>query len=466
MQTAQDNPFLDLQPSQTLDCRGMVCPAPILELSKAARVYGKQTTVLEIIVDDAEFPNDLRAWCRASKNTLLNLMEDDGLFVAHVGLNIRGEEKGPASGPRTVATSQKAPTLLTPNGEVRTAATLPSAANVEGGHPLHTIDCRGMLCPAPILAVAKKAQQLGRQAALMEIFATDEQFPTDLKAWCRASKAQLVNVDKVDGEIRALVALGNVPQEVINNALPAPIEEVSMPLVNVRVVAPPVVAKASETAAKPTVPDLPKPQLVAPPAPEPFRKIELPALTPPIAAAMSASAAPRSVVSPPVPVALRSSPVTDATKSAPNVGVLDAVAPANDVTPQGAPRENRCTLLVTKNDVEALMAAVTYASTAAARGMEACVFFSFSGVNLLRLDSLRAGTNGTAQLFLQRNNLRTLEEWLSSAAQQNVKLVVCALSLEMIGISKQDIVRLPNVQFAEVAHFVEASRRSAMTMVF
>lgn len=446
----------------------MVCPAPILELSKAARNYGKQTTVLEIIVDDAEFPNDLRAWCRASKNTLLNLMEDDGLFVAHVGLNIRGEEKGPASGPRTMATSQKAPPLLTTNGEVRTAVPASGSSTTDGEHPLHTIDCRGMQCPAPILAVAKKAQQLGRQAALMEILATDEQFPTDLKAWCRASKAQLVNVDRIGGEIRALVALGNVPQEVINNALPPPVEEVSMPLVNVKVA--PVPATVGEVAHKPVGPELPKAHPVSPPS---LRKIDLPALVPPVAAVSPPSpAGPTRALAtpapatPPVPVALRSSPNPEAPKSAPNVGALAAVAPANDVSPQPAPRENRCTLLVNKYDVESLLAALTYAASAAEHGMVASVYFAFAGVKLLRAETLRGGFTGTAQQFLLRNNLRNLEEWLAGAPLQSVNLVVCSMSLELMGTRKHDIVALPNVKFADVANFVEVSRRSAMTMVF
>lgn len=455
MQTAQDHLLLDLQPSQTLDCRGMVCPAPILELSKAARAYGKQTTVLEIIVDDAEFPNDLRAWCRASKNTLLNLMEDEGLFVAHVGLNIRGEEKGPASGPRTVATSQTGPTVPSQSGESRAGTTLPSAASPDVEHPIHTIDCRGMLCPAPILAVAKKAQQLGRQAALMEIYATDEQFPTDLKAWCRASKAQLVNVDKIDGEIRALVAIGNVPQELIKSALPAPVEEVSMPLVNVKAAAAPAPGRALDTALKPTVPDLPKPHLAG----ESPRRIELPPLSPPAAAAS------RPVATPAVPVALRSSPSPEVPKSAPNVGSLAAVAPANDVAPQPAPRENRCTLLVTKHDVESLLAAVTFAAAAAAQGMDASVYFSFSGVNLLRAENLGA-SKGFATQFLQRNNVRSLEEWLAAPKQQSVRLIVCLTSMGVMGVQKQDLAVLPNVQVADVAAFVEVSRRSAMTMVF
>ena len=105
MHAIQHNPTLELQPSQTLDCRGMQCPAPILELSKAARAFGKQPAVLEIIVDDAEFPTDLRAWCRASKNSVLSIVEDEGLFIAHVGLNLRAEEASPSSGPRVATAS-------------------------------------------------------------------------------------------------------------------------------------------------------------------------------------------------------------------------------------------------------------------------------------------------------------------------------------------------------------------------
>lgn len=463
MQTAQDNPLLDLQPSQTLDCRGMVCPAPILELSKAARVHGKQATVLEIIADDAEFPNDLRAWCRASKNTLLNLLEDEGLFVAHVGVNIHAEEKGPSSGPRTVATSHKAKPLVAPSGEVRAASSRPAG---EGEHPLHTIDCRGMQCPAPILAVAKKAQQLGRQAALMEVFATDEQFPTDLKAWCRASKAQLVNVDRNDGEIRALIALGNVPPEVIENAMPTPIEEVSMPLVNVKVTPPR--SQLGDANFRPTVPDLPRPQLSPPLPNQPGqRRIELPALTTPGVPALTV---PRPVaVTPPLAVPraeeLRSSPIAE-TRTVPASAAQRSIVPANDSLAQVLPRENRCVALVAKRDVEAMLAAVTYASAAAARGMVAEVYFSFAGINLLRVSELRARVDELATRLLERDGLRSLDEWLGAPGQRDVKLVVCSTSLEMFGLGPQDVVALPNVQFGDVNSFVEASRRSSMTMVF
>lgn len=490
MQIAQEYPSIDLQPAQTLDCRGMQCPAPILELSKAARVYGKKATVLEIIVDDAEFPSDLRAWCRASKNTLLSLMEDEGLFVAHVGLNLRGEERSPASGPRTMAQGQKAPPLMTPNGEVAPASTTtpsPASGALISDNQTHIIDCRGLQCPAPILAVAKKAQQLGRQPGLLDIMATDEQFPTDLKAWCRASKAELVHLDQFQGQIRAFVAIGSVPQEVIKRALPAPIEEVSMPLVNVKVAPATMAAKANVDMARgPMIPDLPKPPPALPPTVADLMRQAVEAS--PVVSSKPAPAIMPKLPPPVVPTAPQN--VETLGQLAPTLQAFAAVAPANDVGQQLVPRENRCTILVLKNEFESLTAAMLCATTAAARGMETSIFFSFWGVNVLRGDKPQVNVKeenvgflqkvlqsmmpegrsqkggGMLQRFMGRSNTSELEQLIAVASEQKIKFIVCSMSLGIMGLQKRDIVDLPNVEFAGVDTFMDLSRRSASTMVF
>lgn len=512
MQTAKEQSLLDLQPSQTLDCRGMQCPAPILELSKAARAYGKQPTVLEILVDDVDFPTDLRAWCRASHNTVLSIIEDEGLYVAHVGLNIRGEEKGPASGSRAVAAVHKERAPMPASRDASSIPGLEMAIPANNNHSApatdavaglvapsareippraetrrEAVDCRGMQCPAPILAVAKKAQQLGKQGGLLEIVATDEQFPSDLKAWCRASKAQLINVEHGDGEIRAIVAVGDVPPQL---TVSAAVEEgsVSVPLVNVRAAAPAATPgiRSKEPASHPTVPALPRAKASSDPVrrapPEPLPVIESAPLdrlgaTPVAASAQAAAVAARELT--PLPLALAS----DAGEQ------VDLV-----------PRENRCTILIIKNDFESLMAAMMCASTAAAQGMETAIFFSFWGVNVLRGEKPRVNAKkekisvlqrmmqwmmpkgparqkmskmhmggmgkGMMQYFMRKNNVLSLEELVASAADQNVKFIVCAMSMGIMGIQKRDIVDSPNVEFAGVATFVELSRRSAMTMVF
>lgn len=504
MQIAQEYPTIDLQPAMTLDCRGMQCPAPILELSKAARTYGKKATVLEIIVDDAEFPSDLRAWCRASKNTLLSLMEDEGLFVAHVGLNLRAEERSPASGPRTMAQGAKALPLMMPNGEVApTSAPSPASGAATSDNQTHVIDCRGMQCPGPILAVAKKAQQLGRQPGLLDIMATDEQFPTDLRAWCRASKAELVHLDQFQGQIRAFVAIGNVPQEVIKRALPAPVEEVSMPLVNVKVAPAAIAAKGQiEMATKPTIPDLPKPPPALPPTAAELMRMAVEGAAPGIVntkpapaakapvPATSAVATPKSAPAiPPIPAPAPSS-VEALGPLAPTLQAFAAVAPANDVAQQLVPRENRCTIMVLKNEFESLTAAMLCATTAAAKGMETSIFFSFWGVNVLRADKPqvrveeenlgflqkvlqsmtpegRSQKGGSVlQRFMGRSAASEVEQLIAIASEQKIKFIVCAMSLGIMGLQKRDIVDLPNVEFAGVDTFMDLSRRSASTMVF
>lgn len=165
-----------------------------------------------------------------------------------------------------------------------------------------------------------------------------------------------------------------------------------------------------------------------------------------------------------------------------------------------AVRENRCTLLVIKNDFESLMAAMMCASTAAAQGMETSIFFSFWGVNVLRADSPRRDVpkgkvsllqklmkwmmprgprrqkmskmhmggmgKGMMQYFMRKNNVLNLEQLMAAAAEQNVKFIVCSMSMGIMGIQKRDIVDLPNIEFAGVSTFIELSRRSSMSLVF
>ena len=72
-------------------------------------------------------------------------------------------------------------------------------------NPSTILDCRGQRCPAPILALSKKARGLSAQGGLVEILADDDAFPLDLKAWCRSAGAELVQLSEDDGYNRGLV---------------------------------------------------------------------------------------------------------------------------------------------------------------------------------------------------------------------------------------------------------------------
>lgn len=80
--------------SITLDCRGMKCPRPIIEIAKAAR-KSAPGTVIEVLADDLAFESDVKAWCETTGATLLSLASRAGQYRAELRLaGGRGGEHG------------------------------------------------------------------------------------------------------------------------------------------------------------------------------------------------------------------------------------------------------------------------------------------------------------------------------------------------------------------------------------
>jgi tRNA 2-thiouridine synthesizing protein A len=65
----------------TVDCRGMRCPMPIVEAGKRLRAMDVGESV-EIIATDPAFRADITAFCKHLKFTLTSLSEDNGEFKA------------------------------------------------------------------------------------------------------------------------------------------------------------------------------------------------------------------------------------------------------------------------------------------------------------------------------------------------------------------------------------------------
>ena len=62
--------LVDATPSLTLDCLGLKCPRPIIEL---ARHHDDVAVgeVIEVLADDSAAPADLAAWCRMRRQELV-----------------------------------------------------------------------------------------------------------------------------------------------------------------------------------------------------------------------------------------------------------------------------------------------------------------------------------------------------------------------------------------------------------
>ena len=68
-----------------LNCLGMKCPRPIIEIAKAAR-RAPPGTVLTVHADDLAFESDVQAWCENAGATLVNLDRDGAMVTAVVEL--------------------------------------------------------------------------------------------------------------------------------------------------------------------------------------------------------------------------------------------------------------------------------------------------------------------------------------------------------------------------------------------
>jgi TusA-related sulfurtransferase len=58
-----------------LNCQGMKCPRPIIEIAKAARKL-PPGSILKIHADDLAFESDVTAWAENADATILSLEKD------------------------------------------------------------------------------------------------------------------------------------------------------------------------------------------------------------------------------------------------------------------------------------------------------------------------------------------------------------------------------------------------------
>lgn len=69
-----------IKEDQFLDCSGLLCPMPIVNVSKA--IKGLQSgQILKMIATDAGAPPDIEAWSRQTGNELLRSTTENGKFV-------------------------------------------------------------------------------------------------------------------------------------------------------------------------------------------------------------------------------------------------------------------------------------------------------------------------------------------------------------------------------------------------
>lgn len=157
--------------------------------------------------------------------------------------------------------------------------------------------------------------------------------------------------------------------------------------------------------------------------------------------------------------------------------------------------KDKLTLLVFSNSMDKLLLSLILASGAASMGTEVVLFFTFWGVSALRDKNKSAkGKDFISKMFgmmlpkgltrvslsnmnfagagpllfnyvMKGKNVAALPEMLQTLRELNVKIIVCEMSMDLMGISRDELIDYDNLSYGGVATFLAESAESKNTLI-
>lgn len=493
--------------SVSLNCLGLQCPAPILAISKIAKTTPRPAT-LEVRADDGDFAVDVRAWCRSTGAVLESLQEVDGTFVARIALE---------DAPRPAPTQQTPPAVeavAAPLGvapPVRPLPSQPTQSSPRRPDPTPEqpggridLDCRGLMCPAPILHLTQAAKDTRGRPTLIVARADDGDFPADVDAWCRSTGALLVAMEEVNGTFVATVGVHGAgraePRDAPRDAPEPRQDRGERPRASQNHKEIDLRGRAAELGLLELGQQVFAHEVVHFVADHGPIERQLKAWATVVGATVTLERD-GALVRGRVQLDSEHHQVPATTTTSAGMFGAPSASHAADAGP-AVPRRNKATLLVLRNDFESLMAAMMVANASAAQGMEVDVYFAFWGVNVLRSRKpkpvpaalqkaapplrrmmkwmMPAGPEaqpmskmnfggiglGMMKVFMRQQNIQGLTALMREAGNQGVNFIVCTMSMGIMGVEKHDLMDLPTLKFGGVTAFSGAARESAVSLVF
>jgi peroxiredoxin family protein len=156
--------------------------------------------------------------------------------------------------------------------------------------------------------------------------------------------------------------------------------------------------------------------------------------------------------------------------------------------------KNQLSMVVFSGELDKLLAAFIIATGAVAMGLEVVMFFTFWGTAALRkkkfkargksflekmfgfmlpkgagrvkLSTLNMGGMGTAMMkkVMKKKNAQSLEQLIDLAAELEVKIHVCEMSMDLMGFSREEMIDYPHKDFVGVASFLETAGNSKIQL--
>ena len=157
-------------------------------------------------------------------------------------------------------------------------------------------------------------------------------------------------------------------------------------------------------------------------------------------------------------------------------------------------QKDKVTLVIFSGELDKVLAAFNIATAAAAMGMEVRLFFTFWGLNVLKKNNAKntakgwmkkmlgalnkGGTKrlplskfhmagaGTAMMktLMKRHKMPTIDEMLDLSKQLNVKMIACTITMDILGISKDQLRTDYIDQYAGAVTYLAEAKESSVTL--
>ncbi len=151
---------------------------------------------------------------------------------------------------------------------------------------------------------------------------------------------------------------------------------------------------------------------------------------------------------------------------------------------KGLTPKDKLSMVVFSGEMDKLLAAFIIATGAAAMDMEVCMFFTFwatpalrdprkkpgiknfmermfsfmlpKGIDGVKLSKMNFGGMGTKMMksLMKKKNIKGLDELIKIAAELEIKIYICEMSMDLMGFKPEEMIDYPNLEYAGVATFL------------
>jgi peroxiredoxin family protein len=134
----------------------------------------------------------------------------------------------------------------------------------------------------------------------------------------------------------------------------------------------------------------------------------------------------------------------------------------------------KATIIVHSGDMDKLYSALIVANGSLAMGMEVSLFFTFWGLQRLKKENLEKGPLSKMNLLglgkwmvkrrMKKANVASLEKLLQDFKDLGGKIMVCDMTMEIMGIHPDDLRQEFIDEYCAVGAYIQEARESTITL--